>query len=216
MAGQDWYGWHDDYTRSGSTLAKRLTAVQDRVRAALDTAPAGQLRVVSVCAGQGRDLLEVLADHPRREDVTARLVELDPRNAQVARARAAASGLDRVEVVVGDAGLTDRYADLAPADLVLVCGVFGNVADNDIHRTVVHCAQLCRPGGVVVWTRGRVFDDDREARDLVPRICEWYEAAGFIREWVSDPAEKYGVGVHRYAGEPRPLATGARMFTFVR
>jgi hypothetical protein len=33
--------------------------------------------VISLCAGQGRDLLGVLADHPRREDVRARLVELD-------------------------------------------------------------------------------------------------------------------------------------------
>lgn len=217
MVGKDWHRWHRDYARSGSTLAKRLAAVQDRVRVALDTAPAGPLRVVSLCAGQGRDLLEVLADHPRRADVTARLVELDPRNAEVARAGAA--GLDRVEVVVGDAGRTDQYADLAPADLVMVCGVFGNITDRDIHRTVVHCAQLCRPGGTVVWTRGRVFDDDRGfrgSRDLVPQICEWYEAAGFTREWVSDPAEKYGVGVHRYAGEPQPLATGVQMFTFAR
>lgn len=216
MGGSDWYGWHDDYARSDSTLARRLAAVQQQVRTALDTAPAGPLRVVSMCAGQGRDLLEVLADHPRRAAVTARLVELDPRNAEVARDRAAAAGLDQVEVVVGDAGLTDQYADLAPADLVLACGVFGNITDPDIRRTVVHCAQLCRPGGVVVWTRGRVFEDERGSGDLVPQICKWYEEAGFTREWVSDPAEKYGVGVHRYAGEPEPLATGVRMFTFVR
>jgi predicted RNA methylase len=104
VQGGDWYEWHGGYERSGSTLAKRLTAVQDRVRVALDTAPAGPLRVVSMCAGQGHDLLDVLADHPRREDVVARLVELDPRNAAAARDRAGAAGLDKVEVVVGDAG----------------------------------------------------------------------------------------------------------------
>jgi hypothetical protein len=75
---QDWYAWHDAYESRGSTLARRLAAVQDRVREALDSAPAGPLRVVSLCAGQGRDLLGVLPHHPRRDDVTARLVEPSP------------------------------------------------------------------------------------------------------------------------------------------
>lgn len=93
----DWYAWHDDYRTPGTSLARRLPVVQERVRIALDAAPPGRLHVVSVCAGQGRDLLGVLVDHPRRDDVTARLVELDPRNA--AAAAHAAASLDQVEVV---------------------------------------------------------------------------------------------------------------------
>ena len=46
------------------------------IKQALDEAPAGPLRVISLCAGQGRDLIEVLAEHPRRGDVRARLVEV--------------------------------------------------------------------------------------------------------------------------------------------
>lgn len=76
----DWQAWHDTYDVPDSWMARRLRAVQDRIREALDTAPPGPLRVVSVCAGQGRDLVDVLADHPRRDDVAARLVELDPGN----------------------------------------------------------------------------------------------------------------------------------------
>ena len=72
---------------------------------------------------QGRDLIEVLAAHPRRDDVRARLVELDARNAAFARGAAGAAGLGQVEVVTGDAALTDHYRDVVPAELVLVCGV---------------------------------------------------------------------------------------------
>jgi hypothetical protein len=204
----DWHGWHDDYDRPGSSLARRLEAVQARIRAALDSAPPGPLRVISLCAGQGRDLLGVLPGHPRRDDVRARLVELDPRIATVAKARARAAGLDRVEIVTGDASVTDQYRDMTPADLVLVCGVFGNLADEDIERTIGTCRQLCKAGAVVIWTR------ERTAPDRVPLICGWFEDRGFDRQWLSAPDAGFGVGAHRFRGEPQPSAGGERMFTF--
>ncbi|MEU4640691.1 class I SAM-dependent methyltransferase [Micromonospora sp. NPDC023814] len=206
---RDWYAWHDDYEEPGSALSRRLAEVRLRVGQALDAAPPGPLRAVSLCAGQGGDLIPVLAAHPRRDDVTARLVEMDPRNAEVARSAARAAGLSAVEVVVGDAARTDAYTDLAPADLVLVCGVFGNVSEADIRATVRHCAALCAAGGTVFWTR------HRRSPDLVPTICGWFAAEGFAPVAVSSPADGVGVGVHRFLGEPRPLPAGVTMFGFV-
>ncbi|AVT39285.1 class I SAM-dependent methyltransferase family protein [Plantactinospora sp. BB1] len=206
---RDWHDWHRDYADPDSALSRRLDTVQARIREFLDTAAPGPVRAISVCAGQGRDLLDVLAGHPRRAEVTARLVELDPRNARVAAEAARAAGLHRVEVVVGDAAAVDRYADLAPADLVLVCGVFGNVTDDDVRRTVGYCTQLCATGGTVVWTR------HRGEPDLVPRICEWFAAEDFELGWLSAPEAGFGVGAHRFTGRPRPLDRGGRMFTFV-
>jgi hypothetical protein len=87
----DWRQWHQSYDDPDSALARRLEVVQTYVRAALDRAPAGAVPVVSLCAGQGRDLLGVLEDHPRAADVHARLVELDPELAATARTRAASS-----------------------------------------------------------------------------------------------------------------------------
>lgn len=201
----DWLDWHDDYDRPDSSLAQRLAAVQAQIRAVLDHAPAGPVTVLSACAGQGRDLLEVLADHPRRGDVRARLVELDARNTALAAANAA--GLD-VDVVTGDASLTEHYRGIAPADLVLMCGIFGNITGEDIELTVDTCRQLCATGGTVVWTRGRT------APDFVPRICAWFEERDFERVWVSEPDVGYGVGVHRFRGEPLPLKDFS-MFTFI-
>lgn len=184
-------------------------AVQVQIRAVLDSVPPGPLKVISLCAGQGRDLLEVLAGHPRRDDVRARLVELDAQNAEAARTRARAAGLGCVEIVTGDASLTDHYQDMAPADLVLACGVFGNITLGDVECTVGACCQLCKAGGTVIWTRSRA------APDRVPLICEWFEERGFDRQWLSGPDVGFGVGVHRFGGEPQPLAGGQRMFTFV-
>jgi hypothetical protein len=208
-AGRDWAAWHDAYDDPGSPLARRLLAVQAWIAAALDQAPPGPLRAVSICAGQGRDLLGVLREHQRGGDVTARLVELDPRNAATARQLAADAGLTQVEVVTGDAAQTDAYAGLVPADLVLACGVFGNITDEDVARTIRCCAGLCATGGTVVWTRGR------RAPDLIPQICDWFAGEGFELLGVSEPGIQWGVGAHLFAGIPDPVPAGERMFTFV-
>ncbi|WP_329124497.1 methyltransferase [Streptomyces sp. NBC_01465] len=205
----DWQRWHDAYDQPDSFLHRRLAAVRDRIRLALDTAPPGPLRAVSLCAGQGRDLLPVLAEHPRREDVSARLVELDPQNVAAAAETVKAAGLHRVEVVAGDASLTDQYADMTPADLVLICGLFGNITLADIERTVDHATRLCAQGATLVWTR------NRKAPDRFPQICDWLESRGFERLWLSEPDAGFGVGAHRFTGTPLPLERGASMFTFV-
>jgi SAM-dependent methyltransferase len=211
---RDWHGWHDSYDDPDSNLSQRLACVQERIVRFLDSAPPGEIRVLSICAGQGRDLLGALAGHRRRHDVKALLVELDERNAAAARDGAARAGLDGVRVVVGDAALTDHYAPLAPADLILACGVFGNISDTDIERTIGHCAALCASGGAVIWTRGR------KEPDLAPAVCDWFALNGFTLEFLNDPDLEhgltFGVGVHRHTGRPRRLVPGATMFTFVR
>ncbi len=207
-AGRDWVAWHDAYDDPRAPLAQRLAAVQTRIAEALDGAPPGPLRAVSICAGQGRDLIGVLRGHPRGRDVTARLVELDPQNAQIARQAAAEGGLTQVEVVTGDAARTDAYAGMVPARLVLACGVFGNITDEDVARTIRYCRDLCAAGGTVVWTRGR------GEPDLIPQICEWFAAEEFELLGVSGPGTRWGVGAHKSAGTPTALPAGEQMFTF--
>ncbi|MEU9464049.1 class I SAM-dependent methyltransferase [Streptomyces sp. NPDC048312] len=205
----DWNAWHGKYDVADSWMERRLRTVQSQSRAALDNAPAGPLKVISLCAGDGRDLLHVLSDHPRRHEVRARLVELDARNTAAASETARLAKLDQIEVVTGDASLIDQYRGMTPADLVLVCGVFRNITDSDIEGTIGAYNQLCKTGGTVIWTRNRA------APDRVPMICDWFDEQGFELQWLSEPGAGYGVGVHRFTGTPRPLHTGTRLFEFV-
>ena len=208
--GQDWLEWHAAYDEPGSPLHRRLQLVQRRLGDALDQAPPGPLRLVSMCAGQGHDVIGVLADHERRDDVTARLVELDDRNVALARAAIAAAGLDRVEVVSGDAGRLEAYAGATPADLVLVCGVFGNITDDDIAHTVRLLPGLCREGATVLWTRHRLEPD------LTPVIREWFTTTGFTEiGFDSLDGFFFGVGAHRWPGPSAPFPVDERLFTFV-
>jgi len=184
--------------------------VQRRIREAVDAAPRGPLRVVSICAGQGRDLIGALRDHPRRRDVVARLVELDERNAETARAAARDAGLDGVQVARGDAGISDAYAGAVPAGLVLVCGVFGNITDADIAHVVQRLPELCAPGATVLWTRHRL------PPDLTPAIRGWFERAGFDEIGFDAPeGALFSVGANRLRADPRPLELGVRLFHFV-
>lgn len=205
VAVKDWHGWHEAYDDPASSLARRLAIVQAAIRLALDRCPPGPVRAVSVCAGQGRDMIGALADHPRGPDVRARLVEVDPRN--VAAARAAAP--QGVVVVEGDASVSDAYLGAIPAELVLLCGVFGNVSDGDVERTVRFAPQLCAPGATVIWTR------HRRAPDLTPSVRRWFGEAGFQEvSFEAPPESAAAVGAARYVGPHVALRPGERLFTF--
>lgn len=207
---RDWLAWHAAYDEPGSSLQRRLVVVQRMIVEALDRMPPGPIRVVSMCAGQGRDLAGALEGHPRRGDVTGRLVELDQRNARIARAALAAVGVDAVEVVEADAGMSDAYKGAVPADLVLAVGVFGNVVTEDIAFTIEQLPQLCAEGAVVLWTRHRV------PNDLTQRIRQWFAAAGFGEiDLVTPPDAGFAVGSQRLLGTPLRLAKRVRFFEFL-
>jgi len=204
----EWVEWHNGY-RPGSPLAKRLGVVQDLIRTALDGCAPGPIRIISMCAGDGRDLLGVLEDHPRCADVVARLVEIDPELA--ARGRERAAGISPyIEVVSADASTTSAYAGFVPADIVLVCGVFGNVTDEDIEWTVDHLPTLCAPGATVIWTRGTFKPD------ITPVVRSWFEANGFEElAFVAIPDTTAAVGAARLAAPPRAFEPDVRLFTFL-
>ncbi len=75
-----------------------VRAVRSHLARAIDDTPAGLVSLVSLCAGQGHDVIGSLSDHPRRDDVRALLVESDARNAELARRSATQQGLPHVEV----------------------------------------------------------------------------------------------------------------------
>lgn len=207
-ASMDWRAWHEDYEDPGSALGRRLAVVQAQIRAALDGAAPGPVRIISVCAGQGHDIIGALADHPRRRDVTARLVELDEQNVRWARHAASAAGLESVEILAADASITDAYEGAVPADLVLLCGVFGNISQADIANTIDHLPLLCAHAASVIWTR------HRHPPDLTPFIRKTFERTGFD-ELGFENSPPFGVGVNRLLADPRPLEAGVRLFEFV-
>lgn len=206
----DWLQWHAPYTDPASPLSRRLAIVRRRLRRALPAAPRTPIQIIDICAGQGDALLGTLAEYPHADQVRARLVELDERNVAVARQRVATMGLRGIEIACDDAALLSAYAGAVPADIVLACGVFGNISDADILRIVRALPQLCGYGATVIWTRSR------RAPDATPAIRRSFADHGFIEsEFVAPDDVLFSVGVNRFRGATQPLQPGQRMFTFV-
>jgi hypothetical protein len=212
MAGlRDYEEWHRSYDDPGSGLSWRLRRVQAHVSDALDQR-SGPVRLLSACSGDGRDVIGVLAGRPDADRVRAVLLELHPGIADRARAAAAATGLAGVEVRTVDAGTTDAYAGAVPADVVLLVGIFGNISDEDLGRTIHAAPQLCAPGATLLWSRAR------DERDLNAEVRAQFTAAGFaeLAYETLNRDRTPALGVVRYTGPPVDLVPGQRLFTFCR
>lgn len=137
-------------------------------------------------------------------------VEADVRNAGLAGQAAAGQGLFQVEVRNVDASLAASFADALPADVLLLCGIFGNVNDRGIRRTVQAAPALCGAGATVIWTR------HRRPPDLTPQIRAWFAESGFD-EIAFDALETsvlITVGVNRLCDAPADTLPSHRLFIF--
>lgn len=98
----------------------------------------------------------------------------------------------------------------SPLTWSLLAGIFGNISDADVQRTVAALPQLCAPGATIVWTRSR-----REP-DLTPQLRHWFGLAGFVEEAFDAPDDVlFSVGVHRLVDDPQPLCVEGRLFQFL-
>lgn len=214
----DWRQWHEHYDDPASSLARRLATVRDEVGCLLSGRRGARTQVTSICAGDGRDLLPVLA--AMDGDVDAVLVEMDPDLADRARDTAAGLGLAHVEVRTGDAGLASTLAGVPPADVFLACGVFGNITDSDLAATIGALTALVVPGGAVVWTRGANLGRDELSAypgDPADLVRELFARHGFTEEAFVRPGDAgFRVGVHRRSVEASYVALPERMFAFAR
>jgi len=212
---RDWHAWHGEYDDPDSSLSRRLEVVRAELRRVL-LERSGRTRLVSMCAGDGRDVLPVVAETGADVDVV--LVELDPALGLAAAATAARLGLSRVDVRSDDAGKTDTYLGAVPADVLLVCGVFGNIPDDDVERTVRALPGLLAAEGIVIWTRGHRVPDDPTllAGDPSERVRELFARAGFAeRAFVRPDDAGFRVGVHQLVDTPTGFMPGVELFTFV-
>jgi cyclopropane fatty-acyl-phospholipid synthase-like methyltransferase len=213
---RDWHEWYRAYDDPASSLSRRLDVVRTQLDSLLASAAPGPVRLLSLCSGDGRDTLPVIA--VCGVDVSAVLVELDPGLASAARSAVAKHGLTSIEIRTMDAGDTACAAGGIPADVVMACGIFGNITDQDVAHTISTLPSLLAEGGHVIWTRGRrVPQDPTEVTgDPSETVRALFVDTGFEEVVFVRPDDaSFRVGVARWPHPGSPYEAGVRMFDFV-
>lgn len=206
---RDWYDWHQQYTDQSSALRRRLAIIQEEIRRTLPLQLDRSFSMLSICAGQGDDLIPVLEGYSFSHRIRARFVEAEPRNIASLRRNAYLADLHHLEVVQADASYPKVYDGMIPADLILLCGVFGNISDLDIQDTISSLQQLCRTGSRVIWTRSR------RSPNIVPTIRQWFQDSEFQEITFAAPEDAlFTVGTHEFRGQRKPLSV-RKLFTFL-
>jgi hypothetical protein len=207
-----WSSWPDEAYRQ-NRYHQRLLTVQGHLADCILGVAQGPVRILSICAGDGRDVIGVVDSHSRRSDISASLVELDGHSVAAGISHTARAGLSNaVHFLNADATLFETYASLPAADIVLLCGVWGHVPADERLQLVRGIASLCKQGGTVIWTRGvsqglARFDEIRAV----------FTGGAWAMVRVSITSDrKWAVATSRYCGLPRELPASGRMFHFRR
>jgi hypothetical protein len=206
----DWVRWPERAYRNES-YRSRLRTVQDHVAECIDAVDSGSVQIISICAGDGRDVIDVVRSHRRRDDVRACLIELDEGSVAAGRKRASSAGLQQqVTFVAGDATDLASYQGHVPCDIAIVCGVWGHVPPAERENLVVGLASILRPGGLVVWTRG-VGEDLSRANEIRMHFNAptWEESRMTVT-----PDGQWAVVTERYRGGAAVVPANGRMFEF--
>jgi len=210
----NWQQWHTDYDDPSTSLSRRLEVVRRYLAEALTERPE-PVRLISLCSGDGRDTIPMVANS--KKDVDALLVELDPALAEAARRD---SRDRRVPVLVrtADAGLATSFSDHAPASIFMLCGIFGNISDVDIDHTIGALPAYLEPGALVIWTRGDHETDGKTAAlSASERVRRTFADHGYEEIDFTRPDDAiYRVGMHRWpGGAAAAQPTPERLFRFL-
>jgi Putative methyltransferase len=207
-----WSSWPEEAYRN-DRYQQRLAAVQTHLTECLDLAPPGSIRITSLCAGDGRDVIGVVGSHQRRSHVAASLVELNRQSVANGIRQAATAGLEKTaHFINADATLFATYRNVLPADIVMVCGVWGHVPAAERVQFVHALGSLCKPGAAVIWTRGV-----SQGATRLLEIQSLFAASSWklVRESVT-PDGKWAVVTNRYGGPQQTLPEDGQMFHFRR
>ncbi len=209
MTKSHWESWHDPYRDKDSYLSHRLETVKRRLKESI-----GQfevpVKVLSLCAGQGHDVIQTLRENPSLNISKALLVELDPKNVSIGEGEIRLSGLENVSYLEGDAANMALYSDFVPVEILMLCGIFGNITLEDIRKTLAASSSFLTLGGTLIWTR------HRRKPDVTPKIRNWCEEFGY-QEVAFDAPDKddFSVGTYQLEKAPLPFVSDGKLFQFI-
>ena len=208
----DWAKWHEKYEVSPAMKA-RLVIVREHLSRCLDLQPPGPIQILSICAGDARDLIGLMEAHPRKKDVNALLVENNSELVEAGRKVISEAGIEsQLTFSMSDATISSTYVEFVPVDIALLSGVFGNLRPEECARLIRSLCSLCKRGGYVVWTRHRQIHG---GLSQIALIRQHFEDSRFEEVQIGDTADdKFTIATYRYQGAGEILRAGGKLFEF--
>ena len=207
MRNMDWFEWHSVYDNPNISLKIRLAVIADFLKFAWENLPR-ELRILSICAGQAREIEKAVSEGNLDHRSGIDLLDLSEANLAIAVRRLAPLSKGTVTSHVCDAGHSSSYEGHVPANCLVIVGVFSNLSLAHAQRLVARLPQFCSPGAYVIWTRKR--DDTDSAGNL--RAAFGIAQFRLVRFALVDDVF---VVIHQYCGELQRVQLGERIFEFV-
>ena len=150
-----WNDWHmQEYNNVASTPYQRNQIVQEYIKDFISDKE--ELVIVSMGAGQGRDILPLLHNNITH---TVYLIDTEQKCLNYAEEYSLFNKIDNVHLINEDAFVLKTYNDIPKADLIIFCGMLNNVNEDDVNKFAKYTTLLLKDGGEIIWSR-RTYDND--------------------------------------------------------
>lgn len=154
-----WTEWHENaYNNTNSLAYQRTEIVKNLINKYLYEINKNVV-IVSIGAGQGRDILSVLKERKDNNRIFTYLIDTDMECLDYAKNYAEKNNIINVNVVNIDGSLTENYKDIPKADLIIFCGMMNQKNTEEVKSLANNMKFLCNEDAQIIWSR-HGYDED--------------------------------------------------------
>ena len=148
-----WTEWHEEaYNDINSLPYQRTEIVKDLINKYLSEIDK-DIVVISIGAGQSRDILPVLIGRKDNDRITTYLIDTDIECLNYAKNYAKDNNIINVHIVDMDGSLVKNYKDIPKADLIIFCGMMTQKNTDEVKKLANNIKLICNKDAQIIWSR---------------------------------------------------------------
>jgi len=148
-----WTEWHEEaYNDINSLPYQRTEIVKDLINKYLSEIDKN-IVVISIGAGQSRDILPVLIGRKDNDRITTYLIDTDIECLNYAKNYAKDNNIINVHIVDMDGSLVKNYKDIPKADLIIFCGMMTQKNTDEVKNLANNIKLICNEDAQIIWSR---------------------------------------------------------------
>ena len=203
----DWNDWHNHYDDLDSELSKRLGKVKEHIKNIL--LETENPTVLNICSGQGKDILESMLELDKDAEVFLIDTNIDALNSGINFAKK--NNIGTITFINEDASHTSTYKkyDIPKSNIVLACGLFGHLNEDDSYTLVDFLKTQIKINGTVIWTKNI-------ENDSISNLRKYFINNNFKEiNYFGPEGSPWAVVCNQYVGEEFDLNKEYKIFNFI-